>query len=54
MPGRYPIAKIKMDCVKYDEPNEKLIPRHDDIDFLMEPEPKVEVSSNEQLADIHE
>lgn len=38
VPGSYPVAKITFDYVKYPEPNERLVPRDADVDWLVEGE----------------
>ena len=49
VPGRYPITKLKLDYVAYDEPNERLIPRDSDIDGLIEPAPHAVFSNTVEM-----
>lgn len=49
VPGNYPIAKVKLEYVKYDEPNDRLIPRDDDIDWLVEHEADINFSGDEDM-----
>jgi len=49
VPGNYPIAKVQLNYVKYDELNERLIPREDDIDWLVERESDIDFGSDVEM-----
>ena len=50
LPGRYPVTKLKLDYVNYDEPNERLVPSNTDVDCLIEQEVDTDFSSDDEIA----